>query len=341
MRENTDWTEVLEEFRRLGGSADNICLRNGPFGRGVFPIDPSLPVLVRAPENLLLPVEEATFQDNKFRVAENSKMGSAEKTWLEYYMENYSWGGGGRAEIENYFSTLANLPEQVRETLTSSFSMSVPRAPPCARIQARFLNTRVIGYNKRRVVMPIVELINHGDLAGYDCTNGVAVGGTFAGEVLVNYGLNDPFMVYRAWGFASRKRTALSLPIGFSTEFGEIRVKNELDEREPFWFEGVEMAVPLPKLTLEDGTITLSFIVLGWQGFPRMPKGVFRRLFREAGHAITDEPFERLQYANRLRFLELLTELEGVRGAVAARTLRAMCYYQLEALAHSYGAREL
>lgn len=340
MRENTDWTEVLEEFRRLGGSADNICLRNGPFGRGVFPIDPSQPVLVRAPENLLLPVEEATFRDSIFRVAENSKMGSAEKTWLEYYMENYSWGGGGRAEIENYFSTLADLPGQVRETLTKSFSMSVPRAPSSERIQTRFLNTRVIGYNKRRVVMPIVELINHANMAGYDCTNGVAVGGTFAGEVLVNYGLNDSFMVYRAWGFPSPERFAFSRPNTLNTEFGEISVTDDVKSSEFLQIPGIKASVPMPKLTLDGGKIKLSFLLLGWKSFARIPKSAFRRLFRDAGQPITDEQFEFIHHLNCLKFLELLTQLDDAKGS-AASSLRAMCRFQLVALAHSFGAREL
>lgn len=74
MSENVRWFDLIEEFRRLGGSADNICLRAGPFGRGVFPVDPSQPMLVRAPENFLLPVEEAAFQGDERRPTALSRL---------------------------------------------------------------------------------------------------------------------------------------------------------------------------------------------------------------------------------------------------------------------------
>src|ERR1700683_1846899 len=100
MTTRADWLDLLEEFRRLGGTADNVCTRDGSFGRGIFPIDPSRPVRIRVPENLLLTFEEATFQEGKFRVAPNSRMGDAERKWLEHYMDNYSWGGGGQTSVE-------------------------------------------------------------------------------------------------------------------------------------------------------------------------------------------------------------------------------------------------
>jgi hypothetical protein len=340
MNENADWHELVEEFRRLGGTADNICLRNGTFGRGIFPVDPSLPVLVHAPENLLLPVEDASFQDGKFRVAGNSRMGSAERAWLEHYMESYSWGGGGRAEVEAYFAGLAAIPQPLRETVAGFFQIACPEAPSSAAVQKRFLDSRVILYKQRRVVMPIVELINHGHAAAYDRTDGVRVGGTFSGEVLVSYGLRDAFMIYQGWGFPGPQRHAFSLPYNSNTDVAEILVINDVQGCRLLEVPGIKAPVPVPRLTLEGGKIKLSFLLLGWKGFPKIPKAVFRRVFREAGLTMTDDPFDLILHNNRLKYIELLTKLDGVQGS-AASALRAVCLYQLEALAYSYGVREI
>jgi len=48
------WEEMLEEFRALGGVAENIRLDDGPLGRGLFPIDAASPIRIFIPESLLL-----------------------------------------------------------------------------------------------------------------------------------------------------------------------------------------------------------------------------------------------------------------------------------------------
>jgi len=46
------WHDMLTVFRALGGTADNICLRHGERGRGIFPVDPGRPIAIHIPENL-------------------------------------------------------------------------------------------------------------------------------------------------------------------------------------------------------------------------------------------------------------------------------------------------
>ena len=49
-----EWHEFLDEFRQLGGRAENAMQRKGKFGLGIFPIDPSKPVDLFVPSNLLV-----------------------------------------------------------------------------------------------------------------------------------------------------------------------------------------------------------------------------------------------------------------------------------------------
>jgi len=159
---NAGWLELIEEFRALGGVAENICLGNGERGRGLFPCDPSRPVRLRVPGNLLLPIEDVEFVNNRFCVAASSKMGVAERKWVEHYANEYTWGAGGRAETETFLAEILVLPDHIRETLIKSFGMTFCRSNHSpASVQERFLDSRIITYGGRRVVMPLVELVNH------------------------------------------------------------------------------------------------------------------------------------------------------------------------------------
>ena len=51
---NNNWDFLLSEFRRLGGIADNVCQREGKYGRGILPVNPSLPARIFTPSKLLV-----------------------------------------------------------------------------------------------------------------------------------------------------------------------------------------------------------------------------------------------------------------------------------------------
>ena len=52
-----DWHAFLDEFRAFGGKAENVMQRRGAFGLGLFPIDPSKPVDLLVPDELLVGIE--------------------------------------------------------------------------------------------------------------------------------------------------------------------------------------------------------------------------------------------------------------------------------------------
>ncbi len=97
------WDDMLTVFRALGGTADNICLRNRERGRGIFPIDPGRPIAIQIPENLLIKLADVRFVDGKFRVRPESKATPGEIAFFENYENHFSWGGGGRSEVESIF----------------------------------------------------------------------------------------------------------------------------------------------------------------------------------------------------------------------------------------------
>ncbi len=327
----TAWDEMLDEFRALGGRAENIRLGEGALGRGIFPIDPSKPVAIRIPENLLMETADAAFENGAFRVRPGSRIGAREKAFLESYEERFSWGGGGRDDIARVFEQAQALPAELRERLRAEFRCGDwfgAFAP--GTVEECFLASRCIASQGRMVVMPIVELVNHGAGADYDTTNGVSLTGTFAHEVLVRYSEIDSYGLFLNWGFSYPQPQAFSIALGGNIAGAGIRIVRDLSE---FHLPG-----RLPRLTNADAAATLDFLMLGDRLHPRRARTIFYKLARGAGLAGFEEAFDTIQHANRMHFLKLLAAVEGFEVPIV-HTLRRMARYQLEAMSFSSGVR--
>ena len=335
MPDNGAWNEMLEEFRALGGTADNVCLRQGPLGRGLFPIDPGKPIAIRIPDNLLVGIDDYVLEDNSIRIYPLAKVGDRERAFLERYQRDFSWGGGGREESERLLVTMQELPEPLRKRLATMFKLEVAVTEPSDEaIQQHFLRARVIEYKKRIVVMPIVELANHGPAGNYDVADGVGLRGNFSSEVLVRYTSADSLAIFRTWGFASEEEMALSLPIHLPIGPRMLRISDEFDitkETQQLW---------IPKMSVEGNDIRLSYLMLGNRRYPRLAKGIFQKLMREASVEGAAEIFDRLFQMNQLGFLELLGALEDLDAAIVP-ILRKMARYQLQTMSFCVGTRQL
>lgn len=326
--------EMLESFRALGGIAENIGLGNGLYGRGLFPLDSAKPVTIRIPENLLLDVADAAFVDGSFRVVPESKIGARERAFLENYENDFSWGGGGRAEAERIFTQAHEIPPELRQKLRDNYHCGPWFEDDVSDhlIQEKFLGSRCITYKNRTVVMPIIELANHGLGGSYDTADCVALKGTFPGEVLVRYSLADSYGLFLSWGFAGEQPQAMSIALNGSVGQTALKIGRDLSDSKP------EERVWMPKMIRGAGGLELPFLVLGNKQYPRLCKGVFFKLMRDAGLSGFEETFDTIQHINRMHFLELLAALEGVPGPMA-QTLRRMARFQLQAMSFCYGVR--
>src|SRR5262249_3141698 len=112
---------MLDAFRALGGTAENVRQGEGALGRGIFPVDAAKPVVIRVPDNLLMDTEDALFENGVFRARPGAKLGAREKAFIEEYEARFSWGGGGREEVERVFEQAHALPAELRARLSSEF----------------------------------------------------------------------------------------------------------------------------------------------------------------------------------------------------------------------------
>jgi hypothetical protein len=329
------WEEILAAFRALGGVAENIRAGRGRFGRGLFPVEPDQPFRLNIPENLIFPVKDVGFAGNRLTVVELTGTPKPERRFFERYTNTLTWGGGARQEMSALIAAFDALPNDVRTLLAADFGMAAwLEGEPAMREQLQFLQSRVCEIDGRDVLVPVLELANH-DSCGvkWRSENGVEVAGQASGEILLSYGLHDPFSMFRRFAFASPEPVAFSLPM--KVEIGAIALAIERS----FEVNRRGDAVP-PRLADTGDGLALSFLMLGQSNFPRLPRGAFRALMKTMGVGDADELFDRIVHANWEKFLKLLDALDAHSGALIVG-LRNMVLYQLQAMSSCIGARDL
>jgi hypothetical protein len=122
MNSDGAWNEMLDEFRALGGVAENVRLGHGALGRGLFPIDPTKPIDISIPDNLLVSNAHVVIENNAFQISPASPIGARERAFVEQYERDFSWGTG-RMEVERFLAAMKELPERLRDILTKRFGL--------------------------------------------------------------------------------------------------------------------------------------------------------------------------------------------------------------------------
>ncbi len=336
------WEDLLAEFRALGGIADNLSLREGPRGRGLFPIDPARPVRLHVPGNLLIPVTALELRDGQLVVAAGGMMpngtmpggdriGERERAFLAAYQRHFGWGSDARDALMRDQAEWARLPAAVQEKMLAAGVPEERFLPPSEQLcLSLFLKTRIIHHKGTRVVMPVMEMVNHAEGEGrYQLTDEVfLIEKTFPDEVLVSYGNADPWGCATEFGFAERTISGLSLACAVSLGNVRISIGRDLND---FNRNGT----PIPRATYGDGVISIPFLVLGNRDDPMAPANHFQALIAGRGVANGDRIFNFVHRYNRDHYFELLRRLDGAPGHVAAM-LRAATLYQLEAISAHY-----
>jgi hypothetical protein len=328
------WDDMLDEFRALGGTADNVCLKEGPYGRGLFPRDPSKPVKVHIPESMLVKLDHIELKDGAVRVDPSAGVDSRVSQFVEEYQRNFAWGVA-RSTIQDLMQMVREAPAELRQLMDSPFNLDRWLAEPSEEtIFNSFFASRGITYKDIHVVMPIIELANHGGATRYQCDDGIEISGKFDGEILAQYTHGDPLDVFAHWGFASPELFALSLHIGLDIEGGRLVIQRAdvqlSPDRRPFY----------PEVSIQGDKITLSHMMLGHKNLPRLPRGILQKIMRNAGKPNADFVFDRIQHINRMQFLKLI-EMSELAAGPLAQLLRRVARYQLEAMSHAIGTRDV
>lgn len=329
------WDDLLEEFRALGGTADNIRLGQGEFGRGLFPVDPAKPVLIDIPGNLLVPAADMILIDGTPRVGPGAKTGEREKAWLNRYQEDVAWGHGEAGGIRRMFEMAAALPADLRHEFLTEHQCGIWFQEPTDQlILQRYLTSRHLSYKGTDVVMPLIELINHGAGKAYQGTESIRFTGTFPGEIFAIYTDDDALGFFQLWGIV------IPRPLAFSVLLSGLIQSTPLNIQRRYTGPAHSAADFIPRIERDSGKITLPFVMIGNERFPRISKGIFYRLMRSAGYSDFEEAFDLVQHVNRLHFLNLLKAVERI-DLPMARMVQSVAHCQLRAMSFCFGVREV
>jgi hypothetical protein len=330
------WDAMLAEFRSLGGIADNICIKDGQFGRGLFSSDPSKPVDVYIPESLLIDVHHLHFSYSDLTVGPESPAGAREKAFIENYEREFSWGVYRRS-IEDLMREFRAASPELRAFMESPLDLGAWLAEINPKsVAERFFSSRCISYGKRAVVMPIIELANHGTGTTYKVGNGIRLSGQFDGEIFARYELiSDSLQMFESWGFAPPEDAAFSLRLAVDNA-GIVILREQV---KPVLVQGVPF---VPDVSTSNGQLTLSHLLLGHKKYPRLAKGIFYRIMRNAGRsqAEAESLFDTILHTNRTQFYKLLALSEDAPPQFG-RLLRSLARFQLEAMSNAIGARDV
>jgi hypothetical protein len=330
---------MLAEFRALGGTADNVERRIGPFGFGLFPADPGRPVSLHAPASMLVPKKHVRQAGNDLLVDEASGVDTRTRDFFTRYQRAFSWGVVAPTFVDDFTPQLSALPEEIQRAF---LRIGIPIKVLVDRLNTpflRFMESRCIMHEKDLKFMPVIELLNHSPHhPTYDIRDGVRVAGTFPGEVLVDYGPEDSLGRYFGHQFVSDEGRAFSLPITLSFANGKtLIVSRAIHEKQTS-----NASRLLPLIREEGSLVELSHLMLGHERMPRMPRTIFRHLLARFGTEQADELFQLIVRANILSLLNLLEVLEVLEAhdGPMVRQLRSVVRLQLKGIAHSYGARD-
>jgi hypothetical protein len=334
-----DWEQLLEEYRGIGGVAENIRLGDGAFGRGVFPIDPQQPVRIFTPLRAMVPVTAVAIEDGRLRVLPG-RVDDDVARFFERYEQYWSWGAGGYDEALAVQSGFHALPQHAVEFISSMGALESPGArflpPGDATVFEQFVRSRAFRHDGHEHFVPMVDLVNHaGGARGYLSEGGFGVAGTFAGEAFVRYNRYDAWQFALTHGFGDEPSLAHSLRIDVAVGAIQLVIERHPDA------VAVNGGMPFPAAADRAGTLRLSHVMLGNTAGEDLPRGIFRNLLRPHYPAEqADATFERISQFNRNRFVDLLRILESCDGRFVA-TLRGAALNQLTALNACAGARPL
>lgn len=323
-------TELLKHFRALGGVADNVSIRQGRHGFGLFAVNPRRPVQLLTPAPLLIsPQMLVVTPTGQVEVKPDSGLSAEVVAFHTHYQRNFGWGAGGFEYITQYHQQLCALPDRLKsflQILGCPDDLKQPLTP--AQAFKDHCISRQIGVFGASRLMPVMELINYaGDGAPYVVMqDGVSLSGTFKDEVLARYRRSmDAFHFFFNYHFATPGRSTLSCEVTIEIpQFKTLRI-TRLDG-----LADLKKGVRWPQVRASKNEIHLSFVELINQDTPALPRQVFTELMSAQGLAASraHQLFEGLQDHNRQVLQDFLAACEGAQGEVV-ENLKTVAGYQL------------
>lgn len=223
--QSRDWESLLDRFRALGGVADNICLANGEYGRGLFRKSSLVLSRIFTPHSLLIKRSDIDICDNKVVLKSTGTARSRDQAeFLEYYYNILSWGNGGNRDSIYFINRLSSFRSTTKEALLRNCfldQMHLSFCPTTEDTFQRFVDERTFTFKGERVLACMLELINHSSYApGFQGNrNGLSspLYNLNREEIFHRYiSKPSPMRIWKEYGFACQCAFVFSVPFEIS-----------------------------------------------------------------------------------------------------------------------------
>lgn len=327
---------ILVQFRALGGIAENLTLRQGSRGRGLFAVNPAKPVRLMVPMHLLVSpdwVEVDAAEHLRVAAKAASHLNPNVIAFFECYQRHLGWGNGGMDAIRQHQLALQALPPKLKNFLHILGAAQELTQQPTAKycLQKYFVN-RQISIKSASRLMPIAELINHSP-AGLPYVvdeGGVMVTGVVKDEVLTRYHSHlDAFHLFVNYHFATPAPTALSCEVTV-----EVPALGTLSIARMDHLADSHGKLRIPKISKNRDKLHLSFVEIANKKSPSQPRKTFTHLMatQHVPASVANALFDGLVEHNRQVLAELVQECQLHPGEMAS-CLQQVALYQLAAIA--------
>jgi len=330
----SQWNKLTEDFRSFGGTAENLLQREGSLGLGLFPIDPSQPVELCVPDHLLISTDNLELRDGAIAIKNPSGYPSGYSDWYERFQANYSWGAEARQSIKIFEDSLKSLPDSLQRKLNilglSNANKRYPGINEEQELFQRFIATRQIVRNNRKVLMPMMELVNHSpnQKSWIMAKDSISIRGQYKGEILVRYSVADPLRRCIQYGFNCKEPLGFSVNLNFNHNDKQISIKGGINY-DPF--NPVEPDI-------RDNIVIINKPLIGSTKAPRLPKTLFKQMIKDNNQIEANELFDRVCMLNRIILLDIYREIE-VKKITNLEILKTSLLDQIDAISQHYGER--
>ena len=277
---NENWDFLIAEFRRLGGIADNVTQKEGEYGRGIFSVDPNLKVRIFTPSKLLVNKDHIYLEDNKLRIKKDKQYNQEIRNFFNFYQDNFSWGFGGQETTELFEKGLSLFKPNLRELLKKYALVDLEERHKGKWnniIMEQFLSARVFKFKNSKVVVPIVELVNHKvrSLPFISSEQGISTPNypSVNGELRHSYGNMSPLSRFFYQGFFSEESMVFSIP--FSINLKNIGTN--------IVCKGLVLQNDYLKIDRFENEIILDGLPIADLNHPRLPYDYFDQILSKIG----------------------------------------------------------
>ena len=278
---DNNWDFLLLKFRRLGGIANNVCQKEGEYGRGIFSVNPSIRTRIFTPSKLMIKKDDIYLEDDKLRIKKDKEYNQEIRDFFNFYQDNFSWGSGGKETTELFEKGLSLFNSSLKKLLKRHALVDIEERHKGKWdnvIKKKFLDARVIKFRNSIVVVPILELVNHRvrSLPFITSKEGISTPNypALSGEIRHSYGSMSPVSRFFYQGFFSKETIVFSLPFSIYIENLDFYIS----------CKGLVLQNDSIKIESSGNKIILEGLPIADVNHPKLPYDYFDEILRRIVH---------------------------------------------------------